>query len=40
MDMEIRNEAMAYVIDLWKKIVDMLEMNDNEATGFVAINNY
>lgn len=30
---EIRNVPMAYIVDLWNKISDMLNMNDNEATG-------
>lgn len=30
---EIRNVRMAYIIDLWAKISEVLNMNDNEATG-------
>ncbi len=31
---EIRNVPMAYVIDLWRKISEVLDMNDDEATGY------
>lgn len=31
---EIRNVPMAYVVDLWRKIEDMLISNDNESTGY------
>ncbi len=31
---EIRNVPMAYILDLWKKISEMLDMNDNETTGY------
>ncbi len=32
---EVRNVPMAYVVDLWKKIEEMLISNDNESTGYI-----
>ena len=32
---EIRNVPMAYIVDLWTKIEDMLTLNDNSTTGYV-----
>ena len=30
---EIRNKAICFVPDLWRKIEEMLSMNDNDETG-------
>ena len=30
---EIRNKAICFVPDLWRKIEEMLSLNDNDETG-------
>ncbi len=32
--LEVRNVPMAFLVDLWRKIEDMLIFNDNESTGY------
>ncbi len=33
---ELHNVPMAYVVDLWRKVEDMLILNDNDSTGYYA----
>lgn len=34
---EIRHRPMAYIVNLWAKIEELLNENDNESTGYITI---